>query len=151
MIMTEKEILSQEQSYTESKIQHICVCWFRQTFPHVGNLLFSVPNGGWRGSRAGASMVYEGQVKGVADLILLFPSGGKASLCIEMKVPKRKGSRAGSQSKEQEAWQALVEKHGSTYVVCHGLIEFVNAVCVYLKVNPTPYIEKALNLYPTYR
>ena len=85
--MTEKEILTAEQGYSESKIQHICVSWFRQTFPHVGNLLFSVPNGGWRGAKAGYMMVYEGQVKGVADLILLYPSAGKSSLCIEMKVP----------------------------------------------------------------
>lgn len=149
--MTEIEILSQEQGYTESKIQHICVCWFRQTFPHVANLLFAVPNGGWRGARAGAQMVYEGQVKGVADLILLFPKGGKSSLCIEMKVPKRKGSRAGKQSDEQIAWQRLVEEHGSTYVVCHGIVEFVRAVCIYLQTNPQPYIDKALNLYPTYQ
>ncbi len=149
--MTEDEILQQEQGYTESKIQHICVSWFRQTFPHVGNLLFSVPNGGFRGSKAGASMVYEGQVKGVADLILLYPSGGKSSLCIEVKVPKRKGSRAGKQSEEQKAWQTLVETYGSTYVVCHGLIEFVKAVCCYLQVNNEKYITEVLNKYPLYR
>lgn len=149
--MTEQEILKTEQDYSESKIQHICVCWFRQTFPHVGNLLFAVPNGGWRGGRAGATMVYEGQVRGVADLILLYPSGGKSSLCLEMKVPKRKGSRAGQQSDAQEEWQALVEKYGSTYVVCHGLIEFIKAVCSYLHINHQGYIEEALNKYPSYR
>lgn len=148
--MTEEEILKSEQTYSESKIQHICVTWFRRTFPNVANLLFSVPNGGWRGSRAGATMRYEGQVSGVADLILLFPKGGKSSLCIEMKVPRRKGSRAGRQSDEQIAWQRLVEEHGSTYVVCHGIVEFVEAVCKYLKTDPQPYIDKALNLYPTY-
>lgn len=149
--MTEKEILEAEKDYSEAKIQHTCVCWFRMTFPKVDRLLFSVPNGGWRGGRAGASMVYEGQVKGVADLILLFPKGGKSSLCIEMKVPKRKGSSAGSQSVAQKEWQTLVESNGSTYVVCHGLVEFVKAVCIYLQTNPQPYIEKALNLYPTYQ
>lgn len=149
--MTEYEILQQEQTYTESKIQHICVTWFRWTFPHVANLLFAVPNGGWRGARAGAQMVYEGQVKGVADLILLFPKGGKSSLCIEMKVPKRKGSSAGVQSRAQKDWQMLVESNGSTYVVCHGLVEFVKAVCIYLQANPQPYIDMALNLYPTYQ
>lgn len=96
-------------------------------------------------------MVYEGQVKGVADLILLYPSGGKSSLCIEMKVPKREGSRAGKQSEEQKAWQTLVETYGSTYVVCHGLIEFVKAVCCYLRIDNTKYIDKAVNLYPIYR
>jgi hypothetical protein len=151
MKMTEIEILKQEQTYTESKIQHICVCWFRQTFPHVGSLLFAVPNGGWRGPRAGAQMVYEGQVKGVADLILLYPSGGKSALCVEMKVPKGKNRQAGTQSDEQENWQRLVETYGSTYVVCHGLIEFINAICAYLQVNSTKYIAEAINKYPLYR
>lgn len=151
MNMTEEDILKLEQTYSESKIQHFCVNWFRRTFPQVANLLFAVPNGGWRGARAGAQMVYEGQVKGVADLILLFPKGGKSSLCIEMKVPKRKGSSAGTQSEAQKAWQTLVESNGSTYVVCHGLVEFVRTVCIYLQTNPQPYIDKALNLYPTYQ
>lgn len=149
--MTEQEITKTEQDYSESKIQHICVNWFRQTFPHVGNLLFAVPNGGWRGARAGAQMVYEGQVKGVADIILLYPSGGKSSLCIEMKVPKKKGSSAGTQSTAQKEWQALVEQYGSTYVVCHGLIEFIQAVCSYLQINSQKYITEALNKYPLYR
>jgi len=149
--MTEIEILKQEQTYKESKIQHICVNWFRQTFPHVGNLLFAVPNGGWRGPIAGAQMVYEGQVKGVADLILLYPSGGKSALCLEMKVPKGKKRRAGRQEPEQKDWQNLVETYGSTYVVCRGLMEFINAVCAYLQVNSAKYIAEAINKYPLYR
>ena len=148
--MTYIELLELEQAYTESKIQHTCVSWFRMTFPEIGRLLFSVPNGGWRGGRSGAVMVYEGQVKGVADLILLYPSGGKASLCIEMKVPKRKGSRAGTQSDDQKSWQELVERNGSVYVVCHGLAEFVTAVCDYLGISPALYIQEALNKYPLY-
>lgn len=149
--MTIQDINEAEKGYSESKIQHICVSWFRQTFPHTSNLLFAVPNGGWRGGRAGAQMVYEGQVKGVADLILLFPRGGKASLCIEMKVPKKKGSSAGTQSAAQKEWQTLVERHGSRYVVCHGLVEFINAVCEYLNINVRHYLDDALNKYPLYR
>lgn len=149
--MTEDEIKKLEQGYSESKIQHICVCWFRQTFPHVASLLFAVPNGGWRGVKAAMTMRYEGQVNGVADLILLYPSGGKSSLCLEMKVPKKKGSSAGTQSKAQKEWQELVEKYGSTYDVCHGLIEFIKSVCSYLQINSQKYIEEALVKYPLYR
>lgn len=149
--MDENELLEIEKTYTESKIQHICVCWFRRTFPAVERLLFAVPNGGWRGGRAGATMVYEGQVRGVADLILLYPSGGKASLCIEMKVPKRKGSSAGMQSSEQKTWQALVEQYGSSYVVCRGLVDFIKAVCAHIRVDSGKYIQEALNNYPLYR
>lgn len=149
--MIEQEILLIEQTCNESQIQHTCVSWFRRTFPHVAHLLISVPNGGFRSKRSAVTMVYEGQVKGVSDLILLFPSGGKATLCIEMKTPKKKGRAAGKQSSEQVEWQSLVESHGSSYVVCHGLVEFISSVCAYLNINPQPYLEKALNLYPIYK
>lgn len=149
--MTQEEILAQERTYIESKIQHTCVCWFRQTFPDVANLLFAIPNGGRRDKRTGAIMKYEGAVSGVADLILLFPHGGKASLCIEMKVPKRKGTSAGRQSPSQKEWQELVESHGSVYKECHGIFEFVTAVCTYLHIDPAPYIELACAEYPLYR
>jgi hypothetical protein len=149
--MTPAELLELEKGYSESKIQHICVMWFRKTFPNDWNILISVPNGGNRDARTGAAMVYEGQVKGVSDLILLHPSGGKANLCIEMKVPKRKGSSAGRQSQEQKDWQELVERHGSTYVVCHGLIEFITAVCSYLHIDTNYHIAQALDKYPLYR
>ncbi len=96
-------------------------------------------------------MSYEGQVKGVSDLILLYPSDGKSALCIEMKVPKSKGSKAGSQSDEQKLWQKLVETYGSTYVICHGIIEFVEAVCAYLHIDNTKYKNEVLNKYPLYR
>lgn len=149
--MTELEILKAEREYSESKIQHICVTWFRMTFPHVGNLLISVPNGGWRGGKAGAMMKYEGQVKGASDLILLFPSHGKANLCIEMKVPKNRERRVGRQDLAQKEWQELVESYGSVYVVCHGLLEFIKAVCLYLHINHQKYIDEATNKYPLYR
>lgn len=149
--MTQEEILQIERTYSESKIQHTCVAWFRQTFPHVADILFSVPNGGRRDSRTGAMMKYEGAVSGVADLILLFPYGGKASLCIEMKTPKRKGTSAGKQSESQKAWQQLVESHGSVYVVCHGIFEFVEAVCRYLHIDPRPRLDDVLGKYPLYR
>ena len=119
--MTKDEILKLERTYSESKIQHTCVCWFRRTFPHVADLLFAVPN------------------------------GGKASLCIEMKIPKRKGSSAGSQSENQRAWQSLVEKYGSEYCVCHGIFEFVTNVCMYLHIDPQPHIERVLEQYAIYR
>ena len=149
--MTQEEILQLERTYSESKIQHICVCWFRATFPHVACLLFAVPNGGKRDPRTGAMMKYEGAVSGVADLVLLFPCRGKSSLCIEMKVPKHKGSSAGTQSTAQKAWQSLVERYGSVYCVCHGIFEFVTAVCTYLHVDPCPFIQQVLDTYAIYR
>lgn len=149
--MTEQQLLTIEQNYGESKIQHTCVSWFRQTFPMIGNLLFAVPNGGWRGAKAALMMRYEGQVNGVADLVLLPPSGIASVLCIEMKVPKKKGRSAGRQSEAQKAWQTLVESNGNRYAVCHGLVEFINVVCSHLGLEPQQYVSKALNRYPQYQ
>lgn len=149
--MTENDILLDEQTLRESNIQHTCVVWFRRTFPAMAGLLFAVPNGGFRTKKTAAVMMYEGQVSGVSDLILLCPSGGKGALCIEMKTPKRKGSSAGKQSDRQKAWQALVEANGYAYRVCHGLVEFVTAVCDYLGEDTASHIAKATNNYPLYR
>lgn len=148
--MTVEDINKVELDYRESKIQHTCVNWFRDTFPKVEHLLFAIPNGGWRGARAGAMMVYEGQVKGASDLILLYPSGGKSALCIEMKRPDKKGRPKSRQSQEQKEWQALVEEYGSCYVICHGLVEFITAVCNYLNTDSEKYLSEALNKYPLY-
>lgn len=133
--------------YSETRIQHTCVEWFRSTFPKVANLLFAIPNGGLRTPKSGAMRKYEGVIAGVSDLILLFPRGGKSSLCIEMKTPHIKGKSAGKQRPAQEEWQKLIESHGSVYVVCHGLIEFIECVCDYLKADPQPYKADVLRNY----
>lgn len=148
--MTESDILNLERGYSETKIQHTFVSWFRFTFPQVGGLLFAIPNGGVRSQKDGFMRKYEGALAGVSDLILLYPSKGKASLCIETKTPKMKGKSAGKQSPAQKEWQTLVESYGSVYVVCHGLIEFITVVCDYLQVDKTKYINDALRLYMTY-
>lgn len=73
---------------SESQIQHDCLVWFRLQYPKLARMLFAVPNGGKRDAKTGARMKYEGAVRGVADLILLIPKKGWASLCIEMKTPR---------------------------------------------------------------
>lgn len=145
--MTEEDIRKQEMKYSETKIQHTCVEWFRSAFPKVANLLFAIPNGGLRTPKSGAMRKYEGAIAGVSDLILLFPRGGKCSLCIEMKTPRVKGKSAGKQSSAQTDWQELVESHGSVYVVCRGLIEFIECVCAYLRADPRPYKADVLRNY----
>ena len=89
--------------------------------------MFAVPNGGRRDAKTGARMKYEGVVKGVADLILLVPKKGFASLCIEMKTPK------GTQSEHQITWKREAETYRNKYVVCHSLQEFMNEVNAYLR------------------
>ena len=88
--------------------------------------MFAVPNGGRRDAKTGARMKYEGVTRGVADLILLVPKKGFASLCIEMKTPK------GKQKDVQIEWQREAEKYRNRYVVCHSIEEFMKEVNDYL-------------------
>ena len=111
---------------SESQIQHDCLTWFRLQYPNLALLLFAVPNGCRRDAKTGARMRYEGVIKGVADLMLLIPKKGYASLCIEMKTPK------GVQSKFQKEWQREAEKYRNKYVVCRSLQEFIYEVNSYL-------------------
>lgn len=145
--MTADAVYAAECGYSESKIQHTCVKWFRDTHPELAQLMFAVSNGGARSLKAGAICKYEGQLKGVADVILLVGCGAFHSLAIEMKTPKSKGKSAGVQKPEQKDWQQAVQKHGSRYVVCHGLVEFVTTVSDYLGESTIDAVSEAVDRY----
>lgn len=74
----------------------------------------------------GRVMREEGARAGVADLILLIPKGGYASLCIEMKTAK------GKQSDAQVAFMELARKMRNKYVVCRSFDDFQKEVNEYL-------------------
>lgn len=65
---------------------------------------------------------------GVADMILLKPSGGFASLCIEFKT-EEKGS---TQRETQKQWQKAAEAAGNKYVICRSFDDFRKEVISYL-------------------
>ena len=111
----------------ESKLQKTCIVWFRLQYPGLEKLLFAVPNGSKRDRITAAILKSEGVVSGVADLILLIPKKGYASLCIEMKAGKNK------QSDNQIAWQQTAEAAGNRYVVCRSFEEFKREVDFYLR------------------
>lgn len=114
--------------HIESQIQKDCVTWFRLQYPKIGRLLFAVPNGGARNAKEAAIMKGEGVTAGVADLILLYPSGGFHSLCIEFKTP----SKSSRQTPTQKEWQALAEAHGNKYIVCCSLEDFQQVIRAYI-------------------
>lgn len=132
---------SHPQRHEESRIQESCVTWFRLQYPKFALLLFAVPNGGKRTHRTvvrngkvytyspeATQMKKEGVTAGVADLILLKPSKGYASLCIEMKTTDKKSR----QRESQKEWQKAVENAGNKYVVCRTLEDFMAVVKDYL-------------------
>ena len=111
----------------EHDIQCSCVKWFRTQYPQLSNLLFAVPNGGFRNKATAVKMKAEGVIPGVSDLILLHKSGDYGALLIEMKTNK------GRQSENQKAWQAHVIEFGYKYVVCRSLEDFIKEIKDYLK------------------
>lgn len=112
--------------HPESIIQRQSVKWFRTQYTEICNLLFSIPNGGFRNKIEASIMKGEGVVSGVSDLILLYSNGIYNALCIEMKVP------GGKQTANQKGWQRLAESRGNKYVICHSLEEFMSEVNGYI-------------------
>ena len=122
-----KTTTRKKSRHIESQIQQSCVKWFRLQFPEIGLLLFAVPNGGARNKREAGILKGEGVTAGVADMILLKPSGGFASLCIEFKT-EEKGS---TQRETQKQWQKA-EAAGNKYVICRSFDDFRKEVINYL-------------------
>lgn len=112
---------------TESQIQKDCVRWFRERYDTIEPLFFAVGNGGARNAWTAKIMKDEGVRAGVADLILLIPRHGYASLCIEMKTPD------GKQSESQREFERLATMFKSKYVVCRSLPEFQKVMMWYVE------------------
>ena len=112
---------------SERQIQIECVSWFRMRYPEASKVFFSVPNGGARNAWTAKNLRDEGALSGVADLILLVPKKGYASLCIEMKKP------GGRVSDTQKAFCEAANAFKNKYVVCYSVEEFKTAVREYLE------------------
>ena len=112
---------------SERQIQIECVSWFRMRYPEASKVFFSVPNGGARNAWTAKNLRDEGALSGVADLILLVPKKGYASLCIEMKKP------GGRVSDTQKTFCEAAKAFKNKYVVCYSVEEFQAAVRAYLE------------------
>lgn len=93
---------------------------------HRLTLLFAIPNGRAREKRTAALLKREGVRRGVPDLFLPAPSGGKCGLFIEMK---RKGGRL---TEEQKQWISILNALGYSAVVCYSAEEAINTIMEYL-------------------
>lgn len=115
--------------HIESHLQRNCFTWFRLQYPHLRLLLFAVPNGGFRNKKEAGIMKAEGVTAGVADVILLKPSGVYASLCVEFKTEE------GRQQATQKEWQNAAEGAGNKYVIIRSFDAFKEEVEKYLTPN----------------
>lgn len=110
----------------EHSLQARCVKWYRWQYPAMVHNLFAVPNGGYRTKTTAAHMKAEGQLSGVADLILLKRKGTCGALLLEAKI------KGNYQSANQKIWQERIEADGYEYRIFHTLEEFQNIVNEYL-------------------
>lgn len=111
---------------TEHQIQVRCIRWLKYAMPTLYEVTFAVPNGGVRDELTVKKLKEEGQKNGVADLIMLKKTPEWGALCIEMKTPD------GRQSKAQKEWQMACELIGSAkYVVPRSLEDFKREVLDY--------------------
>lgn len=97
-------------------------------FPNLPDkLLFAVPNGGSRHIAEAANLKRQGVRRGVADVILLIPKKGFASLCLEFKT------KTGRQSEHQEEFQRQAENCKSKYVIVRSAKQAINELKIYLQ------------------
>lgn len=97
-------------------------------FPNLPDkLLFAVPNGGSRHIAEAANLRRQGVRRGVADVILLIPKKGYASLCLEFKAKK------GTQSDEQKEFQRQAENCKSKYVIVRSAKQAIDELKKYLQ------------------
>jgi len=92
------------------------------------DLLFHVPNGGWRHPAVAQKMKEAGVKPGVPDLFLPVPRGNAHGLWVEMK--RRKG---GKLSQDQKDWIEALEAQGYVCFVARGSDEACDAIWNYLE------------------
>ena len=110
----------------ESKLQILCVKWFRLQFPNV--LIFSIPNGGQRSLITAKILKAEGTVSGVADLQILKAKNGYNGLFIEMKYGNNR------QQDTQKEFLADMAAAGHFVATCYSAEEAIKVIEEYLNL-----------------
>lgn len=114
-------------NHEEADIQSEFFAQVKLIFPQLPQkLLFAVPNGGSRHKIEAANMKRQGVTPGVADVILLIPKKGYASLLLEFKT------QSGRQSDEQKEFQRQAELCKSKYVIVRSVKQAIEAMNQYL-------------------
>lgn len=114
--------LSTRQS--EQRIQADCYIWFHNEYPfYRGLLCYNLGNS--QGRAEGSRNRAMGLQPGRSDMVLYWQ--GRAYF-IEIKASE------GKQSKKQQHWQDVVEKHGFRYNIASSLDEFQKIIHDILRI-----------------
>lgn len=87
----------------------------RATYPML-EMLFAIPNGGWRHKRTAMILKATGSKRGVPDMCLPVPCWGYYGLFVELKPSVDEGSV----SDDQEKWIAKLQAQGYACAVAYG-------------------------------
>lgn len=90
-------------------------------------LLYHIPNGGYRNKAEAANLKRQGVKAGVPDLCLPVARKGFNGLYIELKAGKNKASN------NQEKWINSLTAEGYLAVICHGWNEAAQLLKNYLQ------------------
>lgn len=107
----------------ENEMQPTMVKWFRETYPEIAPLMVYCP-------RATKALQHKGATYGSADLVLLYPTNGYSSLCVQVLARTERVSDA------HKRWRVLVENDGNKCATVRDFEGFANAVEEYLSNSP---------------
>lgn len=118
-------------NWTESRLQQEAVMWFNKHYRDLSDLLFHIPNGGFRNAREAARLKAQGVKAGVPDLMLARPNGLFSArtyhgLFIEMKTS------TGTLDKHQASYHAQLQAQGYRVEVIRSLADFQALITEYL-------------------
>lgn len=105
------------------------VSWQSGKYPEL-DLMYAIPNGGYRCRKTAAELKAEGVKSGVCDIFLPVSRQGKHGLYIEMKRTK-----GGQVSNTQKKFIAGVKAQGYEAVVCYGFEQARDTILNYLKIK----------------
>lgn len=125
--------MTEEQYLSESREQFLLFEWafyLRKKMPEL-ELMFHIPNGGYRAKTTAKKLKGEGVKAGVPDILLPVPRSSYHGLFIEMKN-RNKRSRA---TKLQKEWLDELSRQGYMTAVCHGWIQASEVITGYLELK----------------
>ncbi len=112
----------------EHNTQRLLVAWFRDRYPDLAAVFFSIPNGGARDPVTAKRLKDEGALAGVPDLFLSAARRGHHGLFLELKTQR------GTVRKAQRAIHSELLAQGYAVVVARGYDEAKAAILHYLEL-----------------
>lgn len=126
--MTWKEYLGMQFNLTESQIQILIFDWVelhKHKYPEL-ELLYHIPNGGYRNIATAKRLKAEGVKPGVPDLCLPVAKGIYNGLYIELKTNK------GRLSENQKKWLESLQNQGYYAVVAYSFDQAIGLLKSYI-------------------